>query len=84
MPEILIVDDRQDLARNLAIRLKSLGYHTSLADDAVMALHAAVREAPDLIPMDVCMPAGGGLNAAEHVHDHPTASDIPVIFMTAS
>lgn len=84
MQKILIVDDRQDIARALSIRLKSLGYRTHMAHDAVMALQAAVQELPDLILLDICMPAGGGLTVAENLRDHATASGIPLIFMTAS
>jgi len=84
MQKILIVDDRQDIARALSIRLQSLGYHTAVAHDAVMALRAAIQDEPDLILLDICMPAGGGLSVAEHLRDHATASAIPLIFMTAS
>jgi CheY-like chemotaxis protein len=84
MQKILIVDDRQDIARALSIRLKSLGYITCLAHDAVMALRAAVQERPDLILLDICMPAGGGLSVAENLTGHTDAAAIPLIFMTAS
>jgi DNA-binding response OmpR family regulator len=84
MQKILIVDDRQDIARALSIRLQSLGYHTCLAYDAVMALHAAVQERPDLILLDICMPAGGGLSVAENMSGHADISGTPLIFMTAS
>jgi len=82
--KILIVDDRRDIARALAIRLHALGYGTCTAYDAESAVEAAIKEAPNLILMDICMPDGGGLAVAEQVRVHPTASAIPMIFMTAS
>jgi CheY-like chemotaxis protein len=84
MHKILIVDDRRDIARALAIRLNALGYGTCLAYDAASALDVALRQAPSLILMDICMPDGGGLSVAEQVRAHPAAAAIPVVFMTAS
>jgi len=81
--KILIVEDDSKIAMALALRLKAAGYETMLAFDAVLGLSTAVKTSPDLILLDVSMPAGNGLALAEKIQKL-IPKPPPVIFLTAS
>jgi DNA-binding response OmpR family regulator len=83
MKKILIVEDDQNIAVALAIRLKSAGYEVTVASDAMRGVAAALKIQPDLALLDISMPAGNGFSVAEGIQSLiPTAT--PVIFLTAS
>ena len=83
MKKILIVEDDQDIAKALSIRLKNAGYEVSIAPDALTAVETAVKKAPDLVLLDISLPAGNGFTVAERIQSLiPTAT--PLIFLTAS
>jgi DNA-binding NtrC family response regulator len=64
--KILVVDDEQDMAKALKVRLKANGYHVVLASDSVQAFVMAGKEKPDLIILDIMIPGGGGFVVAEY------------------
>ncbi len=84
MKKILIVEDDKDIAMALTIRLKSVGYDVKVAFDATTGLMAARKEKPDLMLLDVQMPAGGGFSIAERAQNLAGTVGTPIIFMTAS
>src|ERR1043166_7598565 len=84
MKKILIVEDDQKIAFALCVRLKAHGYATWIAGDAITATNLAVRYKPDLILMDLSLPAGHGLTLAEQFHQLPETRATPVILATAS
>ncbi len=59
-PKILIVDDDPDLRRGLTLRLRANHYDTSYATDGFSAIAMAQKERPDLIILDIGLPAGDG------------------------
>jgi CheY-like chemotaxis protein len=61
---VLVVDDNIDAARLLAEGLKSAGHHVSEAYDGIECLHTVRKFEPDVILMDIGMPAMNGLEAA--------------------
>jgi DNA-binding response OmpR family regulator len=79
---ILIVEDDESIAMALALRLKAAGYETMLAFDAVLGLTTAVRTPPDLVLLDISMPAGNGLSLAQKIKTL-LPEPPPVIFLTA-
>lgn len=81
--KILIVEDDAKLAMALALRLKAAGYETVLAFDALLGLSNAVKISPDLVLLDISMPAGNGLDLA-HKIQKTLAQPPPIIFLTAS
>jgi len=81
--KILIVDDDQQLVLGLSPRLKSNGYSVVSAMDAVSAIAMTRKEMPDLVILDLGLPAGDGYEVLERLRsltDHPT---IPVIVLSA-
>jgi CheY-like chemotaxis protein len=81
--KILIVEDDPRIAKALSVRLQATGFQPMTAHDALSAVSTGVKAQPDLMLLDISMPAGNGFRVAEQLHalipTHP-----PVIFLTAS
>jgi DNA-binding response OmpR family regulator len=80
--KILVVDDEEDVARALKVRLKANGYSVVLASDSVQAYTMANKEKPDLIILDIMIPGGGGFVVAERLKQSTATHHIPIIFLT--
>lgn len=80
--KILVVDDEEDVAKVLKVRLKATGYHVVLAFDSVQAFTMANKERPDLIILDIMIPGGGGFVVAERLKQSTATHHIPIIFLT--
>ena len=77
---VLVVDD-EPMLRNLLSRLLRMdGYEVLEAEDGETALDVVAREKPDLVLLDVMLPARGGLDV---LGDLRRTSDIPVILVSA-
>ena len=83
LKKILIVEDDAKIAMALALRLKTAGYETTLAHDALAGVNLALRTQPDLVLLDVSLPAGDGFQVAERMRALQ-AAPAPIIFLTAS
>ncbi len=82
--KILVVEDDRKIAMALCVQLKAAGYHVVTAADGVTGVMVARKESPDLLLMDISMPAGGGFSVAERVQNLAGTAGTPMIFMTAS
>jgi CheY-like chemotaxis protein len=80
---ILVVDDDADIRKAIGIRLKASGYEPVFAADGFAATKLAIREQPDVILLDLGLPAGDGFVVMERFRQHETLSAVPVIVMTA-
>jgi DNA-binding response OmpR family regulator len=80
---ILVVDDEPDIVRSLSLRLRAEGYRVSTAMDGHGATKTAIAEQPDLIILDIGMPAGNGHVVVERLRNIAETADIPVIYLTA-
>ncbi len=81
--KILVVDDEPQIVHLLSARLKASGYETFAANDAYQCIKMAREVQPDLILLDMKMPAGGGIQAFESLKSSVYTSNIPIIFITA-
>ena len=81
--KILIVDDDQDLLLGLTPRLKANGYRVISAMDGTSAISVARRETPDLVILDLGLPAGDGFVVLERMRTLPDLVAIPVIVLSA-
>jgi len=77
---ILLVDDDALMRRSLGFNLEHSGYRTSRAVSAEDALALAQRDPPDLVLLDIGLPAMDGLDALRKFKD---TLGVPVIFVTA-
>ncbi len=80
---ILIVEDEKELLFGLSTFLKSQGYATIAAYDSTFAISLAIKEKPDLIILDLGLPAGGGIFVLENLKNNILTNDIPVLILTA-
>jgi len=77
---ILIIEDDADAAEVLEAYLRRENYDVKLASDGLSGLAQAERWQPDLILLDVMLPA---LNGTEVLAKLRRSSDVPVIMVTA-
>jgi len=81
--KILIVDDNEDLSKGLKIYLRSHNYLTVVAGDAVSAISQAKKEKPDLIILDLGLPAGDGYLVMDRLSNIDELATIPIIVVSA-
>ena len=82
-PKILIVDDDPDLRRALRLRLRANNYDTVHAQDGYTAVAVAQKEHPDLIVLDLGLPAGDGFVVLDRLQNIDALSSVPVIVLSA-
>ena len=82
MARILIIDDDVPLRGAVATMLTARGHETAEAGDAHSGVLEARAKPPDLIIMDVQMPAGGGPMVLQSLKSHEELADIPVIVVS--
>lgn len=80
---VLVVDDEPDIVRSIAIRLQSAGYDVLTAMDGLQATNTAIKEMPDLIILDLGMPAGSGHVVVERLRGSVKTCNIPIIILSA-
>ena len=81
--KILIVDDDPHLLLGLSARLKANGYKVMCATDALAAITVARKEAPDLVILDLGLPAGDGFLVLERMRSLADLVATPVIVLSA-
>lgn len=80
-PRILLADDDQSLLTALKLRLENNGAEIITASDGYTSLVTAVNEQPDLLILDINMPAGDGFSVQERLRE-TGCNHIPVIYLT--
>jgi len=82
--KILLVDDDTDFVRGMTIRLRAAGYDVVFANDGYGATVMARKEEPDLILLDIGLPAGNGFAIIRRIRQliSPIAMT-PIIVLTA-
>jgi two-component system, OmpR family, response regulator AdeR len=82
--KILIVEDNQSTGALLASQLQKAGFEVLLAPDAMVATKEANRWKPDLVILDLMLPAGGGTSVLKNMKKSVYTATTPVIAVTAS
>jgi CheY-like chemotaxis protein len=78
-PRVLVAHSSKSLRTLVKLQLACGGYEVNVAEDAIDAGRQVVRNPPDLIVLDVEMPALEGL---EFLYSDSSMPLIPVIFLT--
>jgi len=78
---LLIVEDDERAARQLADDLEELGHETLLASDGRVALSYATDRKFDAVLLDVMLPHVDGVGVAKLLRDRKV--DVPIIMLTA-
>ena len=82
--KILIVDDKQDNRAVLVNLLRSIGFEVFESVDGKDCLEKATKIKPDLILMDLVMPAIDGFEATRRIRELVEIKDVIVIAISAS
>jgi DNA-binding response OmpR family regulator len=82
--KVLIVDDEEYLIELVRVNLKARGIEVLMAHNGEDGLRMAFNEKPDIIILDVCMPALNGWDVCRLLKSDPITSETLVIFLTAS
>jgi DNA-binding response OmpR family regulator len=80
--KILIVEDDPDVLQSLHLRLRAQHYETFSAEDAISCMTEARKNEPDLILLDLGLPAGDGFMLLERFSRVPSLASVPVIVVT--
>jgi|BarGraNGADG00212_1021973.scaffolds.fasta_scaffold88548_1 DNA-binding response OmpR family regulator len=80
--KVLIVDDDTQVRMVLTRVLASRGYEICSAPDAVSAVSTARQEHPDLVVLDLGLPAGNGVVVLERLRNLTSTAVTPVIVIT--
>ena len=84
MPKILIVEDEADLVTFMTERFVKEGFEVVAAGDVYGAIELLRKEKPDLVILDLMLPAGGGLTVLKGMKTDKEIPRIPVVVLTAS
>ena len=79
---VVIADDDPDIVQILTHRFGKLGCTVIGTRSAIDALNVISKTVPDLVCLDVNMPAGNGLTVCEMMRNDKRLADIPVIMLT--
>ncbi len=80
--KILVIEDDPVARADLEARLAANGYTVARAADAASALTVVNRERPDLILLDLGLPAGDGFLVLERLRKIEAFAAIPVLVIT--
>ena len=83
MPKILVADDEADVRNLLVMIFRDAGYEVISAKNGKEAVELAVKEAPDLIFLDILMPVMNGFDACSSLKKNPVTKDTFIAFLTA-
>ena len=81
MSSILLVEDNRAYAETLKSNLEREGYEVTVAATGLAGLEAAKKDTPDLIILDLMLPAMNGFTVLQRLRDE--GHETPVLIMTA-
>lgn len=79
---ILVVEDEAALLEVLSDKLTREGFSVLKAKDGVEGLKTAQKQLPDLILLDVVMPAMDGVSMLKKLRQQKETEEIPVIIIS--
>ena len=80
---IVLIDDSPTIQAGVRAILSESGYQVFCASDGIQGLSVARDKQPDLIILDIQMPAGGGATLYERLQAMDSTRHIPVVVFTA-
>jgi two-component system cell cycle response regulator DivK len=84
MKRILIVEDKATSRELLRTVLEQQGYAVEEASDGEEALRKIREQPPDLVLLDLQIPARNGYDVVREVRNDPRLQTMPIVAVTAS
>ncbi len=81
-PTVLIADDDRGLVEALSIRLNAAGYHVVSCMDGDDVVEQVRGDRPDVMVLDINMPAGTGPEAQKALEAFREGDRVPVIYIS--
>jgi DNA-binding response OmpR family regulator len=82
MATILVVEDELDVQKVVAKRLSSRGFTVHCASDGYQAVQKAHKIVPDLIVLDLQLPAGDGLSVLRKLRISDSTKKTHIVVLT--
>ena len=82
-PEILLVDDEEDILEFLQYNLTKNDYKTDIAKNGQEALNLTHQKKYDLIILDIMMPGMDGVEVCRKIRERDKNQDTLIAFLTA-
>jgi len=84
MKKVLVIDDEEDLTFFVKANLELSGdYEVVVANSGKEGIHAAIRNNPDVILLDIMMPCMDGFEVLGKLKKNKKTANISVIMLTA-
>ncbi len=80
---VLVVDDEEDLLELVQYNLTKEGFQVRCVSTGEAAIQEAKAFLPDLILLDLMLPAVDGLAVCKILKSHPVTQHIPIVMVTA-
>jgi len=84
MKKILIIEDNVDIAGLMRDMLVKEGFDVATCEDGYQGVQLTHKGKPDLIILDLMLPAGGGFTVLQNIKLSMHTRSIPVVVLTAS
>jgi len=81
--KIVVIEDEPDILELVAYNLEREGFAVVTAGDGQSGLRKVVKEAPDLVLLDLLLPDLDGIEVCRNLKMDPVTRAIPVIMVTA-
>ncbi|MBX5451277.1 response regulator transcription factor [Thermogemmatispora sp.] len=78
--KILIIEDENNIAQLIRLYLEQAGYEVIIAGDGAAGLELHAREKPDLVILDLMLPALDGMEVCRRIR---AWADTPILMLTA-
>ena len=80
---VFLLEDDLDIAKLVALHLKSAGYEVRSFASALDVMPEAEKAVPAVFLLDIMVPGGGGLDLCRRLRINAKLSTVPIIFLTA-
>lgn len=80
---VIIVEDEETLANNLADKMRSEGFTVTTTNNGEQGLELIRNEKPHVVILDIMLPGLDGLSVCRMIRNDPATARIPIIMLTA-
>jgi DNA-binding response OmpR family regulator len=82
--KVLVIDDDKDFANALMLYLRSNHFDVKTSFDGINGIQEAIEQQPDIILLDLKLPAGDGFTVIHRCSVNTKIAHIPIIVITGN